>query len=178
VEEKKMFGKNKMEIPKSQTKEQQLGPKPEDMPFTHPLITFQVILKNNLPSVEVQAHAHDFGEETNCDRPRSGQWTKFVVYGDTTWTEHHEYVDSVRGPMGMQSVRRWRWVKHQPHRVVFSIRTADVSMVAATDNAKAVEVETLALERRETPQPCIESPYKYADGGVISRESIRNVDLD
>lgn len=166
-----MFGKKKIETSKGQTKEQQLGPKPDDVPFTHPLITFQVILKNNLPSVEVQAHSHDFGEEANCDRPRSGQWTKFYVHGDITWREHREYVDTVRGPLGSESVYRWKWIKDQPHKVVFSIRTADVSMVAATENAKAVEIETLALERRETAHPesiMSANPYGHrADGGPV-----------
>jgi hypothetical protein len=165
-----MFGK-KTEIPKPPTKEEQLGPKPADITFDAPLITFQVILKNNLPSVEVRAHAHDFGEETNCDRPRSGQWTKFVVYGDTTWVEHRDYVDTRPGPLGSVSVYRWRWVRQQTQQVVFSIRTADVAMVAAVDNAKAVEDETFnVLERRELTAPSMMAANPYgnrADGGPV-----------
>lgn len=167
-----MFGKAKIETTKRMTKEEQLGPKPADIPFNHPLITFQVILKYDLPSVEVQAHAHDFGGEDSCDRPRSGQWTKFVVYGDTTWVEHGEYVDTIRGPLGGETIRRWRWIKNQTHKVVFSIRTSDITMVAATDNAKAVEVETLSLTRRETPQ--LQVP-KYATGGIIDQGVIHDV---
>lgn len=167
-----MFGTKKVETPKQRTKEEQLGPKPADVTFDAPLITFQVILKNNLPSVEVRAHAHDFGEEqVNCDRPRSGQWTKFVVYGDITWREHRDYVDTVRGPLGSESVYRWRWIKDQPHKVVFSIRTADVAMVAAVDNAKAVQTETFnVLDRHELTGPSMMAANPYgqrADGGPV-----------
>lgn len=158
-----MFGQKKIvEKPKPPTKEEQLGPRPADIPNADPLIRFQILLRHSMPSVEVEAHAHDFGQPSDCDKPRNTSYTHFVVRGDTTWKEYQGYSDRTGG-------YTWKWIKDQPVKVVFSIRTDDIVMVAALDNTKATEVETLALERREDPVGRLRP--EYATGGFVSRKS-------
>jgi hypothetical protein len=146
-----MFGKSKKSEPVRQlTKEEQLGPKPADIPCTRELITYQVILKNNLPSVEVRAHAHDFGQYAGGEKSSPGPWTNFVVYGDTTWIEHQKYVETVRALLGDVQVQvyRWSWIKREPFTPVLTLRTDAISMVAAVEGVKPVDVEFYNTESR------------------------------
>lgn len=149
-----MFGKKKItETPKVVSKEDELGPRPADVPNTEPLIKFQVLLRHSLPSIEVMAHAHDFGQPADCDKPRLGNYTHFVVRGTQGWQEHRRHVRTVHGNSLASSyeIYKWEWVPKVPVNVVFSIRTDDVVMVVAMDNAQAASSESLALERREDP---------------------------
>lgn len=159
-----MFRK-KIDMPKvvKMSKEEELGPRPADVPNDAPLITFQVLLRHSLPSIDVQAHFHDFARETNCDTPRSGKWTNFYVKDGETWTDVRNHVETIRGsnpPHNSVSVYQWEWVKIDQTRSVFSIRTDDVVMVVARDNVAPAAQETLALELR--PKPEIPTPtMKY-----------------
>lgn len=149
-----MFGKKKIvEMPKLLTREEELGPKPADVPNTEPLIKFQILLRHSLPSIEVMAHAHDFGQPADCDKPRNSTYTHFVVRGDQGWQESRKYVRTVHGNSLTPSyeIYKWDWVPKVPVNVVFSIRTEDVVMVVAMDSVQAASTESLALERREDP---------------------------
>lgn len=161
-----MFGKKKIIVEERRelSKEEQLGSKPDDIVNTEPLIKFQILLRHSLPSIEVLAHAHDFGEQPNCDTGKSGRFTHFIVRGDTTHVPHRRHVGTQRtaSPFLTNEIYRWEWRKDQPVKVVFSIRTDDVVMVVATDNFTPVESETLALEPRPKPEP------NYATGGWIN----------
>lgn len=160
-----MFGQKKIiEKLKVETKEEQLGVKPDDIVNTEPLTKFQILLCHSLPSIEVSAHAHNFGEQSNCDTGKSGQFTHFIVRGDTTHVPYRRHVVTQRtgNPYLVHEIYRWEWRKDQQVKVVFSIRTDDVVMVVATDNFTPVESETLALEPRPRPE------LKYATGGWIN----------
>jgi hypothetical protein len=180
-----MFRK-KIELPKIVTlsKEEELGPKPCDLPNDAPLITFQILLRHSLPSIMVQAHFHDFGTEANCDKPRSGKWTHFYVKDSEIWTDvrrHVEtkYTDGSRDPFRATEVHRWQWVKHDKVRSVFSIRTDDVVMVVAKDNVAPVTEETLALELRakpERPTPTMRHEYQFE--GLLPNSFIGPRDIE
>ena len=172
-----MFGKKKIvETPKVRTKEEELGPRPADVPNAEPLIKFQVLLRHSLPSIEVMAHAHDFGQPADCDKPRNTSYTHFVVRGDQTWQESRKHVRTVHGNSLASSyaIYKWEWVPKVPVNVVFSIRTDDVVMVVAMDNAQAASTESLALERREDPVGHVTDPTggwsrgPYLKGAEIS----------
>lgn len=172
-----MFGKKQIiEKPKELSKEEQLGAKPDDIANTEPLTAFQILLRHSLPSIEITAHAHDFGEQPSCDGGKSGRFTHFIVRGDTTHVPYRRHVGTERtgNPYLSNELYRWEWRKDQPVKVVFSIRTDDVVMVVAKDNVTPVDTETLALEPRPQPEPI------YAQGGFISRNSNGgiNVSLD
>lgn len=180
-----MFGK-KIEVPKivKMSKEEELGPKPADIPNTDPLLTFQILLRHSLPSIEVQAHTHDFGTEASCDKPRTGEWTNFYVKDGETWTDvrgHVEtkYTDGSRDPFRATDVYRWQWVKHDKVRSVFSIRTDDVVMVVAKDNVAPVTEETLALELRAKPEPPVPTMrYEYQFDGPPPNSFIGTKDIE
>lgn len=169
-----MFGKNKIvEKPVEKTKEEWLGPKPADIPNTEELITFQILLRHSLPSINVEAHAHDFGRSGDGFGGNS-YFTHFIVRGDITWIEDqrwHEVRQDSGRPYLLGGYYSWRWLQHEPVNLVFSIRADDVVMVVALDNAKPVETEVLALESR-VPEPV--APRK--PGGMVSAPVAQFID--
>lgn len=141
-----------VEVPKAKSKEEQLGPKPADIPHGLEMTTFHILLKYSLPSIEVQAHTHDFGTNRDCGGG-GGRFTHFYIQSDTTWVEDREY---------FEYHHRWVWKKDQPTKVVFSIRTDDIVMVVAKDNFTPVTTETLALEPRSSAR----EPHDWVRGPI------------
>lgn len=179
-----MFRK-KIDMPEvvKMSREEELGPRPADVPNDAPLITFQVLLRHSLPSIDVQAHFHDFARETNCDTPRSGKWTNFYVNDGQTWTDVRKHINTVRdkngNPFSGVDVFQWRWVKVDQNRSVFAIRTDDVVMVVAKDNVSPAAQETLALELRAKPEPPVPTMrYEYQFDGPKPSPFIGTKDIE
>jgi hypothetical protein len=145
-----VFGKKKINEPLTTvTKEQELGPRPADIPVTEELKTFEVLLRSSLPSIKITAHAHDFGGPSEGgDGSSSGSYTHFIIRRPTTWTEKREHKGTQHFMGGYREIYQWRWVPVDNCSVVFAIRTADVLMVSAVDNVEPVHTETLALGER------------------------------
>jgi len=159
-----MFGKKRVEAaPVRQTKEEQLGPKPADIPNTEEPKVFEVLLTSSLPSVRVRAHAHNFGVSG------SNSYTHFVIHEGTTWIADRVLVGYERTPHGSVEISKWNWVREQKSSVVFAIRTCEVAMVAVVDNVEPVQAETLALDAREYQQSRPSDPRGTlrADGGPV-----------
>lgn len=135
-----MFGKKKPEPVKAlalseaqfeQRKQDQLGPKPEDVDPGEPT-TWVVILRHGMPHVQVVAHGHDFGQRTSHT-----EWTTFWTSEPQTWYASLVSVGSVDRCGVYDLPKRWKWLPREHNTTVFSIRATDV--VAVQDKTR-VEV--------------------------------------